>query len=317
MSCSYFIDKLLFRGSDSRYFCQTVWSDLAVPRYISSLETLLFSFKQYFFFLQASFISSGNRTDISLDDPNFWQKWAKIAEVEIDSKSEKVESDWANARFLNGRKRRRASEQLRRTRVSNWMENSEAWSVREPWAWSGARGGFRQICWCFHRQKRSFSLVVHFLSACIASSHFWVVGIKFIMKNWFCFSDVDSCLLVSSSLVFFFFGVAGVFGDWHPTGEEADPSLQLFRGRWTDGVLRVGQRLGGKTVSDTSPGWTQPAVPPCRVLQSGKELAHLWVYIENFTSPSSLVSFWQNNTFALKINAVSHSPEHTSLVCTP
>lgn len=207
MSCSYFIDKLLFRGSDSRYFCQTVWSDLAVPRYISSLETLLFSFKQYFFFLQASFISSGNRTDISLDDPNFWQKWAKIAEVEIDSKSEKVESDWANARFLNGRKRRRASEQLRRTRVSNWMENSEAWSVREPRAWSGARGGFRQICWCFHRRKRSFSLVVHFLSACIASSHFWVVGIKFIMKNWFCFSDVDSCLLVSSSLVFFFLGL--------------------------------------------------------------------------------------------------------------
>uniref|UniRef100_A0A7N5ZUI3 DNA helicase n=1 Tax=Anabas testudineus TaxID=64144 RepID=A0A7N5ZUI3_ANATE len=40
-------------------------------------------------FAKASFISSGNRTDISLDDPNFWQKWAKIAEVEIDSKSEK------------------------------------------------------------------------------------------------------------------------------------------------------------------------------------------------------------------------------------
>lgn len=39
---------------------------------------------------QASFISSGNRTDISLDDPNFWQKWAKIAELEIDSKEEKV-----------------------------------------------------------------------------------------------------------------------------------------------------------------------------------------------------------------------------------
>lgn len=90
---------------------------------------------------------------------------------------------------------------------------------------------------------------------------------------------------------YFLFGVAGVFGHRHPTGEEADPSLQLFRGRWTDGVLRVGQRLGGKTVSDTSPGWTQPAVPPCRVLQSGKELAHLWVYIENFTNPSSLGSF--------------------------
>uniref|UniRef100_A0A8D3DZ89 Chromodomain helicase DNA binding protein 6 n=1 Tax=Scophthalmus maximus TaxID=52904 RepID=A0A8D3DZ89_SCOMX len=40
-------------------------------------------------FAKASFTSAGNRTDISLDDPNFWQKWAKIAEVEIDSKSEK------------------------------------------------------------------------------------------------------------------------------------------------------------------------------------------------------------------------------------
>uniref|UniRef100_A0A8C9VQN7 Chromodomain helicase DNA binding protein 6 n=1 Tax=Scleropages formosus TaxID=113540 RepID=A0A8C9VQN7_SCLFO len=41
-------------------------------------------------FAKASFVSSGNRTDISLDDPNFWQKWAKIAELEIDSKAEKV-----------------------------------------------------------------------------------------------------------------------------------------------------------------------------------------------------------------------------------
>uniref|UniRef100_A0A8C5BC03 Chromodomain helicase DNA binding protein 6 n=1 Tax=Gadus morhua TaxID=8049 RepID=A0A8C5BC03_GADMO len=40
-------------------------------------------------FAKASFVSSGNRTDISLDDPNFWAKWAKIAELEIDSKSEK------------------------------------------------------------------------------------------------------------------------------------------------------------------------------------------------------------------------------------
>ncbi|KAF3856775.1 hypothetical protein F7725_017498 [Dissostichus mawsoni] len=39
------------------------------------------------------FVSSGNRTDISLDDPNFWQKWAKIAEVEMDSKSEKVQRE--------------------------------------------------------------------------------------------------------------------------------------------------------------------------------------------------------------------------------
>uniref|UniRef100_A0AAR2KXX3 DNA helicase n=1 Tax=Pygocentrus nattereri TaxID=42514 RepID=A0AAR2KXX3_PYGNA len=41
-------------------------------------------------FAKASFISSGNRTDISLDDPNFWQKWAKIAELEIDSKESLV-----------------------------------------------------------------------------------------------------------------------------------------------------------------------------------------------------------------------------------
>uniref|UniRef100_H3ART7 Chromodomain helicase DNA binding protein 6 n=1 Tax=Latimeria chalumnae TaxID=7897 RepID=H3ART7_LATCH len=40
-------------------------------------------------FAKASFIASGNRTDISLDDPNFWQKWAKIAELEIDSNAEK------------------------------------------------------------------------------------------------------------------------------------------------------------------------------------------------------------------------------------
>ncbi|XP_051986264.1 chromodomain-helicase-DNA-binding protein 6-like [Xyrauchen texanus] len=40
-------------------------------------------------FAKASFVSSGNRTDISLDDPNFWQKWAKIAELEIESKAEK------------------------------------------------------------------------------------------------------------------------------------------------------------------------------------------------------------------------------------
>lgn len=41
--------------------------------------------------LQASFVASGNRTDISLDDPNFWQKWAKIAELDTEAKSEKVQ----------------------------------------------------------------------------------------------------------------------------------------------------------------------------------------------------------------------------------
>ncbi|XP_069477199.1 chromodomain-helicase-DNA-binding protein 7 isoform X2 [Ambystoma mexicanum] len=36
-------------------------------------------------FAKASFVSSGNRTDISLDDPNFWQKWAKKAELDMDA----------------------------------------------------------------------------------------------------------------------------------------------------------------------------------------------------------------------------------------
>ncbi|KAM4688567.1 chromodomain-helicase-DNA-binding protein 7 [Discoglossus pictus] len=35
-------------------------------------------------FAKASFVASGNRTDISLDDPNFWQKWAKKAELDFD-----------------------------------------------------------------------------------------------------------------------------------------------------------------------------------------------------------------------------------------
>lgn len=29
-------------------------------------------------------MASGNRTDISLEDPDFWQKWAKKAELDLD-----------------------------------------------------------------------------------------------------------------------------------------------------------------------------------------------------------------------------------------
>ncbi|XP_029435998.1 chromodomain-helicase-DNA-binding protein 8 isoform X2 [Rhinatrema bivittatum] len=36
-------------------------------------------------FAKASFVASENRTDISLDDPNFWQKWAKKADIDVDS----------------------------------------------------------------------------------------------------------------------------------------------------------------------------------------------------------------------------------------
>ncbi|XP_023996122.2 chromodomain-helicase-DNA-binding protein 9, partial [Salvelinus sp. IW2-2015] len=40
-------------------------------------------------FAKASFVASGNRTDISLDDPNFWDKWAKKAEIDMDSANDR------------------------------------------------------------------------------------------------------------------------------------------------------------------------------------------------------------------------------------
>ncbi|CAB1326039.1 unnamed protein product, partial [Coregonus sp. 'balchen'] len=36
-------------------------------------------------FAKASFVAAGNRTDISLEDPDFWQKWAKKAELDMDA----------------------------------------------------------------------------------------------------------------------------------------------------------------------------------------------------------------------------------------
>jgi hypothetical protein len=48
------------------------------------------------FKFQASFVASGNRTDISLDDPNFWQKWAKKAEIDIDAISGRVSIYFGN-----------------------------------------------------------------------------------------------------------------------------------------------------------------------------------------------------------------------------
>uniref|UniRef100_A0A4W3JV47 Chromodomain helicase DNA binding protein 9 n=1 Tax=Callorhinchus milii TaxID=7868 RepID=A0A4W3JV47_CALMI len=36
-------------------------------------------------FAKASFVASGNRSDIALDDPNFWQKWAKKAEIDLEA----------------------------------------------------------------------------------------------------------------------------------------------------------------------------------------------------------------------------------------
>lgn len=73
------------------------------------------------------------------------------------------------------------------------------------------------------------------------------------------------------------FSLTGVAGDWHSQGEETDPSLQLFRGRWADGVLRAGQRLGGAALSYSAPGRTQPSVPPRRMFPGREESLDLWV----------------------------------------
>lgn len=36
-------------------------------------------------FSKASFTSSENRDDIPLDDPDFWKKWAKKADIDVDA----------------------------------------------------------------------------------------------------------------------------------------------------------------------------------------------------------------------------------------
>ena len=35
-------------------------------------------------FAKASFSVSSNRSDIDIDDPNFWQKWARRADIDVD-----------------------------------------------------------------------------------------------------------------------------------------------------------------------------------------------------------------------------------------
>ena len=40
-------------------------------------------------FSKATFSSKRDRTDIDIDDPDFWKKWAKKAEIDVD-KDEKV-----------------------------------------------------------------------------------------------------------------------------------------------------------------------------------------------------------------------------------
>lgn len=49
------------------------------------------SFEMSEFVLQASFSMSGNRTDIDINDPDFWKKWAKKADVDVEGLKHKVQ----------------------------------------------------------------------------------------------------------------------------------------------------------------------------------------------------------------------------------
>lgn len=42
-------------------------------------------------------MASGNRTDISLDDPNFWDKWAKKADIDMEMVNGRVRAAAAAA----------------------------------------------------------------------------------------------------------------------------------------------------------------------------------------------------------------------------
>lgn len=41
-------------------------------------------------FSKASFASSGIRADIDIDDPDFWKKWARRADIDTTERGEKV-----------------------------------------------------------------------------------------------------------------------------------------------------------------------------------------------------------------------------------
>lgn len=41
-------------------------------------------------FAKASFNMSSNRSDINIDDPNFWQKWAKKVDLDLDEALNRV-----------------------------------------------------------------------------------------------------------------------------------------------------------------------------------------------------------------------------------
>lgn len=45
-------------------------------------------------FSKASFASSGIRSDIDIDDPDFWKKWAKKADIDTSEREEQVQNEF-------------------------------------------------------------------------------------------------------------------------------------------------------------------------------------------------------------------------------
>lgn len=68
-------------------------------------------------FSKASFVASENRTDIALDDPEFWQKWAKKADIDMDTLNRKVECCVCNLVLIFMRL-------MRKSVISSFLETS-------------------------------------------------------------------------------------------------------------------------------------------------------------------------------------------------
>lgn len=57
---------------------------------MANMNMILYNYDVCF---QASFVLSGNRTDISLDDPNFWDKWAQKADIDVEMVNGRVSTE--------------------------------------------------------------------------------------------------------------------------------------------------------------------------------------------------------------------------------
>ncbi|TRZ05979.1 hypothetical protein HGM15179_021128, partial [Zosterops borbonicus] len=82
--------------------------------------------------VQASFVASENRTDIALDDPNFWQKWAKKADLDLELLNSKVSSPGQNTLVIDTPRVRKQTRHFSTLRDDDLVEFSDLDSDEEP-----------------------------------------------------------------------------------------------------------------------------------------------------------------------------------------